>query len=261
MKKKSKEQILQSYQKYHSPTYLSTDPLCTVHRFKNTDNLEITAIVSALLSYGRVNLIIRAIEEILTLAEQELLNFSTNTSFDEKVSILSNFKYRFNSGYDIAILLEIYKETLNQYGSFDACLAEHYSKNEQTMKSTLTSFCSEVSTKAEKYTLQKNYFNYLMPSPKNGSACKRLNMLFRWMVREDDGIDLGQWKSIPTNALIIPLDTHVATVSKELGLTSRKSPDWKCAEEITKALRTLDKNDPIKFDFSLCRIGMLRDKK
>lgn len=261
MKKMSKEQILLSYHKYHNPTYLSTDPLTVVHRFKNTKDLEITAILAALLSYGRVNLIIKAIEQILTISEQKLYNFTMETTFNEKTKLLNHFKYRFNTGYDIAILLEWYKEIITRYETFDNSIAQHYSAGAGTMKEMLSSFNEEVLNCTSQYTSrQKNYFNYLMPSPKNGSACKRLNMLFRWMVREDDGIDLGVWKSVPTSALIIPLDTHVASVSKELGLTKRKSPDWKCAEEITSQLRKLDKEDPIKFDFSLCRIGMLKEK-
>lgn len=260
MRKKAKEQILQSYQQYHSLQYLSTDPLTVVHRFKNTIDLEVVALFSALLSYGRVPLIIRAIEGILLICNNAPHTYALNTTFEEKLEHFASFKYRFNPGCDIAILLEIYKKCILKDGSLGNTMTRHFRSGDKSLKETLTSFSEEVREMAFNLTEESNKsFNTLFPSPKSGSACKRLCMFMRWMVRSDE-IDFGVWNEIPTSVLIIPLDTHIGTISHELDLTKRKSPDWKCAEEITAQLRKLDKDDPVKYDFSLCRIGILKEK-
>jgi uncharacterized protein (TIGR02757 family) len=100
-------------------------------------------------------------------------------------------------------------------------------------------------------------FKFLLPLPSRGSACKRLNLFLRWMVRPDDGIDFGIWKKISPSQLIIPLDTHVARIARRIGLTRRTSADWKTALEVTHALRQLDSADPVKYDFAICKLGML----
>jgi uncharacterized protein (TIGR02757 family) len=92
-------------------------------------------------------------------------------------------------------------------------------------------------------------------SPVNGSACKRANLFLRWMVRDRD-IDFGIWKKIPKNKLVIPLDTHIAKISRCLGFTKRKTQDWKMALEVTHALKKLDPEDPLKYDFALCHHGI-----
>jgi uncharacterized protein (TIGR02757 family) len=98
---------------------------------------------------------------------------------------------------------------------------------------------------------------HLLTSPAGGSACKRMNLYLRWMVRGGDGIDCGLWPGVPTSALVIPLDTHVARISRFLGLTRRRTQDWKMAEEITASLRRFDPADPVKYDFAICRLGIL----
>ena len=95
----------------------------------------------------------------------------------------------------------------------------------------------------------------MFPLPEKASACKRMNLFLRWMVRKDE-LDFGIWDKIPTSKLLIPVDTHIARICSMLGLTSRKNPDWKMAEEITNNLKKIDPEDPVKYDFALCHIGM-----
>ena len=101
-----------------------------------------------------------------------------------------------------------------------------------------------------------SYFRFFFPSPASGSACKRLCMYLRWMVRPADGIDLGLWKEVSPAKLVIPVDAHIQRISRFLGFTSRKQADWRMAREITAALRELDSHDPVKYDFSLCHLGI-----
>ena len=95
----------------------------------------------------------------------------------------------------------------------------------------------------------------MFPIPEKGSACKRMNLFLRWMVRKDD-LDFGLWKEIPTSKLVIPVDTHIARICKQLELTSSETVSWNMAEEITDNLKKFDPDDPVKYDFALCHIGM-----
>ncbi len=98
---------------------------------------------------------------------------------------------------------------------------------------------------------------YLLPSPSGTSPCKRLNLYLRWMVRHGDSIDLGLWSRVSPRKLVIPLDVHVARISRRIGLTELKAPSWRMAEDITRSLRLLDPEDPVKYDFAICRLGIL----
>jgi uncharacterized protein (TIGR02757 family) len=100
---------------------------------------------------------------------------------------------------------------------------------------------------------------FFLPSPVDGSACKRMNLYLRWMVRPDDGVDCGVWKGLAPRSLVIPLDTHIARISSYIGLTDRKSPGWAMALDITRQLRLLDAEDPLQYDFALCHLGIAGD--
>ena len=100
---------------------------------------------------------------------------------------------------------------------------------------------------------------FLLPSPSEGSACKRLNLFLRWMVRAEDGIDCGVWTRVSSRQLVIPLDTHIARISSYIGLTEMRSPGWPMALDITRSLRRLDPGDPVRYDFALCHLGIAGD--
>jgi uncharacterized protein (TIGR02757 family) len=98
---------------------------------------------------------------------------------------------------------------------------------------------------------------YFFPSPRTGSACKRLNLYLRWMVRRE-GVDLGVWRGVDTSALVIPLDAHIYAIARRVRLTRYKSPGWKMAMDITRRLRRFDSRDPVKYDFAFHRLGLWR---
>jgi uncharacterized protein (TIGR02757 family) len=130
------------------------------------------------------------------------------------------------------------------------------------MRTALARLSDEVRMRAARISgVAGRGFDFLVPSPESGCACKRMAMYLRWMVRPDDGIDMGVWKSVPPSALVIPVDTHIAAIARELRLTGRKTADWRMAEEITARLRRIDPFDPVRFDFSLCRTGMVSVRK
>ena len=156
-------------------------------------------------------------------------------------------------------MLFILHHILKQYESLEAAFKKNYGTGDRDIEKGLAGFiaaCLNADT-SEIYgnNVKPRGLLQFFPSPENRSACKRSNLFLRWMIRDRD-IDFGIWKEIPMNKLIIPLDTHIARISKCLGLTDRKSQDWKTAVEITEALKIFDPEDPVKYDFALCHHGI-----
>jgi uncharacterized protein (TIGR02757 family) len=162
---------------------------------------------------------------------------------------------------DLAALLWILRQMLEQSGSIEGFFVEGLGAADEDIGPALDRF----STRALAMDLRPAYGRrlpkrpgvcYFFPRPSTGSACKRLNLFLRWMVRRD-AIDLGVWTRVPASKLIVPLDTHVIRLGRCLRLTDYVSPGWKMAADITRALRALDPEDPVRFDFSLCHVGMM----
>lgn len=256
-----KKEIENIYNKYHKPEYLDIDPLVVVHRYAHSEMLPEISLTAALLSYGRVSMIIKALESVLAATDSISADFIDNTSLNEKRSCLSSFKYRFHIGDDLALLFTLFKEIREQYSSLTH-LAELLWNSSDGGEDFFNSFTGEFKRRAEEYPeVHRDYFNWLLPSPSSGSPCKRVAMFFRWMARENDGIDLGIWSFIDTKELVIPVDTHVANVAQQVGLTTKKTSSWKMALEITENLKRFSSEDPVRYDFSLCRAGMVGDFK
>ncbi len=246
------------YKRYHLD-YIPTDPIRSVHKFKDPRDQEIVGLIASSLAYGRVAQIQKSIETVLEAMGQKPYDFIV--SFDPlKNNALSNFKHRFTTGGDIRYLLFLIKDMLHKDGSIEGFYMKGYSTDDEDIRASLASFV--------KRALQTDYplgaipkgINYLLPSPEKGSACKRLNLFLRWMIRSDK-LDLGLWKNIPAYKLIIPLDTHIARLSRYIGLTDRAAQDWRMAKEITENLKAIDPHDPVKYDFALTRLGILDECK
>lgn len=264
MQRKSlRTQIDAIYRKYHSPGYLSIDPLVCVRRFKKPHHQEIVGLLAASLSYGKVENIIGAVNAICSVLTDNPPDFISSTSLDDKKRRLKSFYYRFNTGDDIAVLLEVIRSIIDDHGSIQVLFCNGFNENNHDFKLAIHSFVSSIHHYADRIVgcAMPRSFAYLIPSPLSGSACKRLNMYLRWMIRKDDGIDLGVWNSISPKHLMMPVDTHVANIARHFRLTSRKSADWKMVEQITARLREICPEDPIKYDFSLCRFGMTGEAK
>jgi len=259
--KLTREKIEEIYAGYHDPKYLGLDPLICVRRFADRDSREAIGLLAASLAYGRVEIIVRNIDTVIGIMDNNPVNFIVNTPYEEKLKLLGGFKHRFNDGLDIADLLESVKITTLEYGSLEKCFGGCMARNGSRFKDALTSFTDIIRENGGRHTGKRASFEYLIPSPAKGSACKRMVLYLRWMIRKDDGIDLGVWKSVPASCLLMPVDTHVAKIARKYGLTQRKSADWKMAEEITAALREFDPEDPVRYDFSLCHEGMVDFRK
>jgi uncharacterized protein (TIGR02757 family) len=240
------------YVTYNRREFVAPDPLQFLYAYTDPGDREIAALVCATLAYGRVAQILRSLETVLARLGPHPADFILKATCGELKMALSGIKHRFTSGEELARLLSGAKKILRKHGSIGQCLAGHISQGDTTILPALerlTDDLQEASGGLEPYTL---------PSPGRGSACKRLNLLLRWMVRRDD-VDPGGWEGISPSLLIIPLDTHMDAIGRSLGFTCRNQADLKAALEITGGFRRLCPHDPVRYDFSLTRFGIRND--
>lgn len=242
--------------------FLSSDPLLFVHRFKKKEDREIVGLIASSLAYGRVAGIKKSIEKVLAVMGDAPYLFTMKFRPERHARLFSGFVHRFNKGEDIACLLNFMRQMIEETGSIGEFFTRGYSEGDKNVKDALISF-SERALMLDTGNVygggplpKEAGVRFFFPTPANESPCKRLNLYLRWMVRSDK-LDMGIWKGVDPSKLVIPLDTHIARISRNIGLTGRSTPDWKMAEEITEALKEFDPEDPVKYDFALCRLGIL----
>lgn len=253
---------LESVYQQYDRSFLFADPLEFVHRFWDPHDQEIVGLLAACLAYGNVKQIRRSIQKVLVILGDNPYHYVMTFNLEQHIRAFEGFAHRFTRGDDIVCLIYLLQQVLLYHGSLRNYFLKGYSTTEKTIRSALTLFIEGLL----KLPLPKGYSRqnrisqgiwYLLPSPASGSACKRLNLFLRWMVRRGDKLDLGLWQEVSPHQLIIPLDIHVGRIARRLGLTTRKTDDWKAAEEITDNLRVYDPEDPVKYDFALSHIGMM----
>ncbi len=257
-----KQRLDELYRSYDK-NYLYSDPLQFPHKYDGGKDKEVVAFISATLAYGSVVTIKRDVERVLSVLGENPHHALLTRKPEELLRPLGTFKHRFTTGRHMAWLLTVMGRTLAEFGSLKGAFLRAYTGQAPTIRHSLISFVEglvgldprPLYPNAE--ALKEDGALFLLPSPRSGAACKRLNLFLRWVVRTADDLDLGLWPEVGASKLVIPLDTHIARISRAIGLTERKSSDWKAAEDITNSLRKLDPEDPLKYDFSLTRLGIL----
>jgi uncharacterized protein (TIGR02757 family) len=157
-------------------------------------------------------------------------------------------------------LFIILNKEINKHKSIKQIFLQGYNIYDEDVKNGISRFSKHfINSFIETFGNVSDGIKFMFPLPEKGSACKRMNLFLRWMVRKDE-LDFGLWKEIPASKLVIPVDTHVARISRKLKLTKRKNADWKMAEEITSNLKKFDPEDPIKYDFAICHLGIRKLK-
>ena len=231
-----------------------------VRPFADPRDREIAGFCAAALAFGRVASVLNTIDTLFRILgprpAEYVRHFDPAASHPE----LRAMVHRWTRGEDIAALLWLLRQMLERSGSIEAFFLEGDSAESPDVSAALDSF----STRALALDIRRAYGRvpkrpgvcYFFPRPSAGSACKRLNLFLRWMVRRDE-IDLGVWTRLSPARLIVPLDTHVIRLGRCLRLTRYVSPGWKMAADITASLRELDATDPVRFDFSICHVGMM----
>lgn len=246
-------------QKYSHPARIAFDPIELPHRYTDPRDIEVSALLSACLAYGRVDLFKPKLEQLLAGMGRSPARFVAELDVAGARELLRGFVYRFNVGADLAVLLLGAGKALREHGSLEALFASHLER-EGLLHAALSGFASslrEVPMGEVRRALgRERGLDHLLPSPLGAGAAKRLNLYLRWMVRGPDEVDFGIWKQVSPSQLMIPLDTHIHRISRHLGLTRRNDLSWRTAEEITASLRRMDPADPVKYDFALCHYGM-----
>lgn len=238
----------------------AADPVNLVRPFADPADREIAGFCAAALAFGRVASVIASIQTLFQIMGPRPAAYVRG--FDPRVPdpALRAMVHRWTRGVDLAALLWILRQMLEEAGTVERFFAVGIGPGDADVGPALDRF----SMRALALDLRRAYGRlparpgvcYFFPRPSTGSACKRLNLYLRWMVRRDE-VDLGVWRDVPPAMLIVPLDTHVIRLSRCLRLTKYKSPGWRMAADITASLRRLNPGDPVRFDFSLCHLGMM----
>jgi uncharacterized protein (TIGR02757 family) len=238
----------------------ATDPVHLVRPFTDPADREVAGFCAAALAFGRVGSVINSIRTLFAIMGPSPAAFVRRFDPAAAHPELRRMVHRWTRGVDIAALLWVLRQMLEQAGSIERCFVDGVDPGDEDVGPGLDRF----SRRALGFDLKRAYGRvperpgvcYFFPRPSAGSACKRLNLYLRWMVRRDE-VDLGVWRGLSPARLIVPLDTHVIRLSRCLRLTRFTSPGWKMAADITASLRALDPDDPVRFDFSLCHLGMM----
>jgi len=238
------------YTEYNKPELIHPDPLEFLGQYDDVKDREIVGLVASSLAYGRVSQILRSVESVLDRMKPSPYIFLTKSSNKRIRDTFKGFKHRFSTDSDLSNLLIGTKCAIERYGSLNECFLRGYDVSHDTIQPALTSFVNLLTRHGGETNL--------LSDPAKGSACKRLHLFLRWMVREDD-VDPGGWKGISPSKLIVPLDTHMHKIGLGLNMTKRRQGNLKTAAEITKAFAKICPDDPTKYDFALTRFGIRDD--
>jgi uncharacterized protein (TIGR02757 family) len=251
--------------RFDAAARIGFDPVELPRRFRDPGDVEVVALLSASLAYGRADLFKPALEGILAVLGERPALYADQFARRPDPAPFAGFLYRFNRPADVAALIAAMgwiRSTFGGLGERFAALfrAEAAIDDEGALRRALARFSRELRLAPPVAGILKGRGHrgllHLCPDPTLAGACKRWNLFLRWMVRGPDAVDLGIWREVPTSALVIPLDTHVARIAHHLGLTDRTDMTWRTAEEITRNLRAIDPGDPVRYDFALCHLGM-----
>jgi uncharacterized protein (TIGR02757 family) len=238
----------------------ASDPVHIVRRYPAPEDREVVGFCAAALAFGRVASVLNSIEALLAAMGPHPASFVRSFDAERDRAAIDPVVHRWIRGRDLVALLLILQRMLREAGSIERFFVAGDDVGAPDIGPALDAF----SARALDMDLRAAYGRvpkrpgvcYFFPRPTAGSACKRLNLFLRWMVRRDE-IDFGTWTLVSPSRLIIPLDTHVIRVGRCLRLTRYRSPNWKMAAEMTASLRAIDSRDPVRYDFSLCHVGMM----
>ena len=237
------------YRRYNRREFVHPDPLEFLYRYDSALDREVAGLVASALAYGRVRQILGSVTTVLERMGPSPSAFVLANTGRRFRSIFSGFRHRFTTGDDLSGLLAGSRAVLKRHGSLQACFMCGIRHEDPTILRALTLFVGELKRGST------DGCGTLLPSPADGSACKRLNLFLRWMVR-NDAVDPGEWPSALRRKLVVPLDTHMHGIGLALGLTRRKQADMRTAVEITESFKIIAPEDPIRYDFALTRPGI-----
>lgn len=249
--KNIKHKLENLYQRYTQPKYIHPDPVEFLYLYKDIKDREIVGLIASSLAYGRVKQILKSVSHVLDMMTPSPYLFLMDSTQTFMRNVFNGFTHRFATGDHLAALLQGIKNVIDQYGSLNDCFVHAISDDDMTVIPALNFFVKAL-------TAGNCKPGHLIALPEKGSACKRMNLFLRWMVRKDR-VDPGGWHGVSESKLIIPLDTHMHKISLKLGFTAKQQANMRTALEITTAFRQIVPNDPVKYDFALTRFGIRND--
>lgn len=237
------------YRLYNRPALRTSDPVEFAHRYREPLDREVAAIVASSLAFGAVKQIRTGVERALSTLGDSPAAFLDETPPRRLAALLRGFKHRWITGDDLAGLLGGVRSAMAAHGSLGELFRSRLDSSDRDAGSAAGLFAEEIRRRGG------GFRRCLLPSPRDGSACKRLHLYLRWMIRKDE-IDTGLWQGIPAALLLVPLDVHMHRAAWTLGLTRRRAADHATAREVTEGFRTVAPEDPVKYDFALAHEGM-----
>lgn len=244
-----KDFLDQKVLQYNRPQFIENDPICIPHIYERREDIEIMGFFASIFAWGQRSTIIKKCKELSLRMGNVPYEFITEHK-EEDLKDLLGFKHRTFNDTDLLYCVDFFKKHYSQYSTLETAFFPHLG---MSVEEGLNHFQNYFFDAPHAPSRTRKH----IPNPSRKSACKRLNMYLRWMVRNDkQGVDFGLWKAIGPQNLICPLDLHVERTAKKIGLLSREKPDWLAAKELTENLRLFDVNDPVKYDFALFGISI-----
>ncbi|HUF49004.1 MAG TPA: TIGR02757 family protein [Vicinamibacterales bacterium] len=238
----------------------AVDPIAIVRRYDRLEDREVVAFLAAGLAFGRVASVMASVEAACLLLGRSPAAFVRAFEPRRSRRLFDGFVHRWTRGDDLSAVILILRTLIDDRGSVEQAFADGLTGEAPDTGAAIEAF----STRARQVNVTPAYgratsqpgAHYFFSRPSTGAACKRLNLFLRWMTRQDK-VDPGGWTRVPRRQLVVPLDTHTIRVGRCLGLTRRTTPGWRMATDITAALRHIDPDDPVRYDFALCHLSMM----
>lgn len=251
-----KELLDERLHRYNRKSFIENDPVSIPHRFSRKEDIEIAGFLTAIISWGKRNSIIKNADKLMSYLEETpydfVMNYKKGSTSDK---YLKQFVHRTFNGEDTICFIKALQHIYSKHSGLEALFNKVNEEGVVDIKTNIIHFRDLFFSIAHPARTEKHISN-----PAKNSSAKRINMYLRWMVRRDKAnVDFGIWKSVPMSSLMLPLDVHTGNVSRSLGLLKRTQDDWKAVEEVTAALRLMDPHDPIKYDYALFGMGVNND--
>lgn len=235
---------------------ITPDPLELVLRYDDPLDQEVAGLIAAAFAYGRADIVVANAGRVLDAMLPSPYGYLRAFDRREAAKRFAGFAHRFHKTRELVALLSALAAAIAEYGSLGELFRRCYEDSDRDIGPSLTRFVGALRNAGSPAGSRRAALSYLLSSPDDGSACKRMNLFLRWMVRRTPP-DLGIWDFVDPAKLVVPLDTHVHRIATFLGLNKRRTADWKAARRITNRLAKLDPTDPVRYDFAICRLGIL----
>ncbi len=239
------------YGRFNGRKYVHPDPLEFLYLYEHDRDKEVVGLIASTLAYGRVHQILKSVSQVLEKMGPSPYEYIREGGCRRFKGDFEGFRHRFTTGDQMVSLMGSIHRVLKEHASLERCFGQYLKEDEATVLPALTGFIQELGGGSH------GKGSMFLPLPQKGSACKRLNLFLRWMVRRD-AVDPGVWRGVPACKLIVPLDTHMHRIALQWRFTRRRQADMRAALEVTRRFKKLVPADPVRYDFVLTRIGISR---